>query len=126
MTPTYYAVCRRYFDGIKLEPFVFIPFLITFPMLKSLVACLLLVSSSVVFGCDRACSAVSDRNGNCYYQCSEGVCHMSASHHRDQFLTGLGGAGYDCRPNGAGGVYCPKTPEFGDCYAHYWSCGAGC
>ncbi|ORZ14590.1 hypothetical protein BCR42DRAFT_452342 [Absidia repens] len=78
---------------------------------------------TMVWACDTACSSTGERNGKCYYSCSEGTCHMTANHHQHMFLEGLSQHGYQCRGIGVSGVECDKTSNFGGCYEHRWTCG---
>lgn len=95
-------------------------------MLKLSAICVLLTAVAVAFGCDTSCSAAQDRYGRCYYSCTDGACHMSGVHHRDQFLNGLSTRGYDCKPEGYNTLSCAKTGNFGGCWGHKWTCGQGC
>ncbi|KAI8093697.1 uncharacterized protein BX664DRAFT_372541 [Halteromyces radiatus] len=86
-----------------------------------LMACIAMVSA-----CTNACAGVSERDGRCYYSCIENSCNLSGSHHQGQFLGALSDRGYDCRPEGATSLSCTKTPDFGGCFTHKWTCGFGC
>ncbi|KAI8093795.1 uncharacterized protein BX664DRAFT_358185 [Halteromyces radiatus] len=96
--------------------------------MNSLLTLILLLLSCLclTLACDPACTSTGERNGRCYYNCYEGVCHMSAAHHQDQFLRGLRGKGYACNAEGNTVVVCNKSGNFGDCYGHYWGCGSSC
>ncbi|GJN71191.1 hypothetical protein PLICBS_005253 [Purpureocillium lilacinum] len=94
-------------------------------MVKLIAAALALLAAAAT-ACDTACSGASDRDGRCYYSCTDNACHMSGSHHRDEFLNGLSGRGYDCKPEGYNTLSCAKTDGFGGCWSHKWTCGGQC
>ncbi|KAJ6441257.1 aureobasidin resistance protein Aur1 [Purpureocillium lavendulum] len=96
----------------------------TATMVKLIAAALALAAAAMA--CDTACSAAQDRDGRCYYACTDNACHMSGTHHRDQFLNGLSTRGYDCKPEGATSLSCAKTADFGGCWSHKWTCGGQC
>ncbi|EEQ31260.1 uncharacterized protein MCYG_04079 [Microsporum canis CBS 113480] len=69
-------------------------------MVKSIVI-FALAFFATVNACDTACSTATDKDGRCYYSCTDGVCHLTASSHRDSFLNALLIAKYDCGAEGA-------------------------
>ncbi|KAI7890720.1 uncharacterized protein EV154DRAFT_510788 [Mucor mucedo] len=95
-------------------------------MYKILLSCaLLVVSATTVLGCDRACTFSSQNGDQCFYTCTN-ACNQSPAHHKMQFLNALANKGHQCHPNGAASLACEKTPSFGVCPSHSWSCGRGC
>lgn len=81
---------------------------------------------SGVEACKRTCDIASDKNGYCYYKCTDVCDNVPASQARSKFLADLRSDGYSCSGEGRTVVKCKKTGHFGDCNDHHWSCGRGC
>jgi hypothetical protein len=76
--------------------------------------------------CNTACSTSAEKNGRCYYNCTDACSSLSATTLRNSFLNGLEQEQFDCRDEGATGLSCVKSSAFGGCGTHYWTCGSGC
>ncbi|KAI8582047.1 hypothetical protein K450DRAFT_228787 [Umbelopsis ramanniana AG] len=85
----------------------------------------ILFTASVALSCDKACSFVSEANGQCTFSCVS-ACHQPAPHHRNAFLSGLAQKGHNCRASGITSVTCPAQASLGNCRATSWTCGRGC